>query len=418
MSYKNAIPRVVAIAEETTFADLTIDLGTSGDEIWCVNPDTSGLTEQMLDNENYVLRPEGKHKKVRALRNGGKVSTGHYLTAKGTNAAEAAASTMGWLDRIMRAGLGFVQTSFSIGLAGGTASAPEVDSDPGYVKGHWVFAVDASTGEGQFYRVISIATVTLTLDRDLHFTPDPGGADRLYAVNAATLHKDSLSDSSDGDHKTIALGVAGEHGEDYWLAAGCKPTVTVSGFNPGEMPMLNVEWMVADWALSTKPTLGTAPEGEAPLVTGRGSDTRMFFADFGSPLTDTQVFWKCEPKIGITHQQVMSPHGQQGVVGYTASGWGSSGVSLAVPFDADWYDDYEDQTEKHLLVQVGSTPTRAVAIYFPRLEPDASPVRGAHNDTTSMDLSYRALENTASAGSLTGDNLEAWRSSVVVLRVA
>jgi hypothetical protein len=59
-----------------------------------------------------------------------------------------------------------------------------------------------------------------------------------------------------------------------------------------------------------------------------------------------------------------------------------------------------------------------VGIVFPRLEYKVDPTRGVQTELTSREIEFRALEENDSAGALTGDSLEKWRSSMHILIVA
>ncbi len=69
-----------------------------------------------------------------------------------------------------------------------------------------------------------------------------------------------------------------------------------------------------------------------------------------------------------------------------------------------------------MLVQIGES-TNAIGIYMPRCEYGTEPVRSDEGGLTSSSITLRALMNKADPGSLTGDDLEKWRSPMHILIV-
>lgn len=422
MAYAHNIPRTVASAVETTFADTTINLDSATTEFFCVSPglDVSGLRQSAVPNDNYRQRPDGFHPMVVGLKSGTTVSWREYLTGSGANAAEAAQATTTQLAEHLRAALGGLRRGWSIGFAGGTASAPTVDSDPGFEVGDMIYAYDDSAGTGQFYRIEAIAAgppVTLTLDRNLHFTPV--AADSIKAVLQVYLHKDGLTIPGDVDNKTLAIVAKGEDAEDCFACYGVGVSATIEPIVQGEPVTVAFEGQVTTFLHETLsiPTLSTAPVGEAPLVAATGTSTFFYFATKAGTLADQDAF-RIEPKIGIKRAPVTGPNGVEGIHGYTATGFGENGLVVSVPFEEDYAQEFRARTERKALVQVGNGAADVIGIWFPRLEYKVDPTRGVQTELTSREIEFRALEENASSGALTGDALEKWRSSMHILMVA
>jgi hypothetical protein len=419
MAYAHNIPRTVASIVESTFADTTVDFDSNGVEFFALSPglDVSGLRQAVVPNDNYRQRPDGFHPMVRGLKSGTTVSWKEYLTGSGANAAEAGTSVATQLANHIKCAMGGLHLGHSIGFAGGTVSAPTIDSDPGFEQGDWIYCYDASAGVGQFYRIEGISSTTLTLDRDLHFTPD--AADSIKGVLDLYWHKDGLTVPGDADNDTLAIIAKGEDAEDCFACYGVGVSMTIDPIVQGEPVTVGFEGMVTTFLHEslTVPNLTGSPTGEAPLVAGTGTSTYFMWATKSGDYADADAF-KVEPKIGIKRAPVTGPNGTEGIHGYTATGFGENGLMVSVPFEEDYATEFRARTERKAIVQVGNGATGVVGIVFPRLEYKVDPTRGVQTELTSREIEFRALEENDSAGSLTGDSLEKWRSSMHVLIVA
>jgi len=112
----------------------------------------------------------------------------------------------------------------------------------------------------------------------------------------------------------------------------------------------------------------------------------------------------------------MGPNGYEGVHGHVDN-LGETGMEVMVPFDDDYATQYRAQTEKHALIQVG-TSVGAWGVYLPQIEYSQEPARSDEGGLSSATLAFRARENQDSPGGLTGDNLEKFRSPFHILIVA
>jgi hypothetical protein len=419
MGYAHNIPRTVASAVESTFADTTINLDSATTEFFALSPglEVTGLVQAVVPNDNYRQRPDGFHPMVVGLKSGGTVTWKEYLTGSGANASEAGTSVATHLANHIKCAMGGLHLGHSIGFSGGTVSAPTIDSDPGFEIGDWIYCYDDSSGVGQFYRIENIVTTTLTLDRDLHFTP--GSADSIKGVLDLYWHKDGLTVPGDADNDTLAIVAKGEDAEDCFAAYGVGVSMTIDPIVQGEPVTLSFEGQVTTFLHETLsvPTLSTAPTGEAPLVAGTGASTYFMWSTKAGDYADADAF-RIEPKVGIKRAPVTGPNGIEGIHGFTATGFGENGLMVSVPFEEDYATEFRARTERKAIIQVGNGASKVVGIVYPRLEYKADPTRGVQTEMTSREIEFRALEENASAGALTGDSLEKWRSSMHILIVA
>lgn len=418
----HALPRKFAFYTATAWGPSggPSDWSTDGTYTYVTNIDTAGLVQATVANENNVMRPRAKHANIRTLRNGS-MSFGVYAHAKTTHAAEGAAATTYHIAELLRAALGGRDLGYGIGFSGGSASAPEVDSDPGFEQGDWIYAFDTSTGIGEFYRITSIAAgppVVLTLDRDLHFTPV--GADRAYSVIDCYIHQAATTQHDHANHKTLWCLAQGDASTDVYVAKGVKPSLGISEITAGVPVQFSFDCQVAtfDADEAVAEDFGSAiPTGEAGLVSGIGTSTNVRFATYGDPLPSTNISARGSISVdpGVGYDIVDASTGWEGIEGFVDN-LGDTVLEMMVPFNSSYNAEFRAGTKKHVLVQIGES-TNAIGIYMPRCEYGSEPVRSDEGGLTSSSITLRALENEADPGSLTGDDLEKWRSSMHILIV-
>lgn len=429
MAVAHELPRKVALFTETAFyTGGPADWSANGTYFFVTSVDDSSVVQQTVPNENNRIRPLYTHDHIRTRRNS-QFPLETYLHANPTNAAEEAAATTFHLAEIAFAAMGGRDLGYAAGVASSEAEDAdelEIDSDPGYVQGDWLYVKDAN-GTGQFYRTEAAVDagppVTLTLDRDKHFTPDTGGADTVRAVIDCYMHGYAATQHDHANHKTMQFLVQGDLPEDVKVHKGCKPAMNINPIAPGEPLKLTFDVSVTGFEGADEATaedFGNAnPVGEAPLVPGIGTTHKVWLADVGSPLAEVTTRGAITPELGITYTAVegLGSGAPEGVAGYVLDVTQDCTVEVMVNFDADYVTEFRAGQRKHMLIQIGDGDD-AVGIYYPSLEYASEPVRNGEGSLTSSALSFRAHENTASPGALTGDNLEKWRSRVHLLFTA
>jgi len=425
----HAKPRQLSLFTETSFGPLggPADWSSNGSYFYAIDPETSGVAQQTVENENNQLRARGaQHQAIRTLRNGN-LTFGLYLHSKGTNAAEAAAATTFHVAELLFAALGGRDLGWSAGVVSSGAEDPdevEIGADPGFSQGDWLFIKQTSTGIGEFYRILSIAAgppITLTLDRDLAFTPDVGGADTIHAVIDCFVDGTVTTDHASASHKTMSFLAQGQDVDDLVIAKGCKPSVTIESIEPGAPARLSFDVLVTTFETAedrVKEDFGNAtPLGEAGIVPGIGETTTFKMATFGDPLVDVDTRGSYSCGVGVAYDRVTSPAGWEGVVGHVDT-LDVSTLEIMVPFDAANLADFRASEYKTALIQIGNTATSSVGIFYPKLSFASEPARSDEGGLTTHSLSFVAHEDSASPGALTGTNLEKWRSPLHILIVA
>lgn len=417
MAYSHALPRTVSSLLESSFNNQAPDFDSNGQEIFGFDVDLSSLEQAKVENMNFRSTVFNEHPMVLGLKSGSSVSMAQYLTGSGTNAAEDASATATELSNHLLAAWGGRSLNYATGLDSSSAATVDVDTGEGsnYEQGDLIYVYDDSEGEGHWLIVQSVSTDTLTVDRTFPFTATT--SDSIKGVIQCYPDHDALGSKDDTNYKTMALAFKGVASEDYWECYGCKPSVEIDEITQGTLPVLRFTYLVTSflWESLTADDLSGAPEGEAPNVIGTGNSCKFFLADVGDNLAEVDAF-SIQPRFGITHTGVDGPNGSEGRHGFIVDGL-DCGLDVTVEFDDDYGTDYRAETTKHALIQIGNAETGSVCIYFPRLEYSSEPRRSGENNV-SIDLTFRALLNTASSGSLTGQDLARWKAPFHVGMVA
>jgi len=421
---RHAIPREAKIFVESTFATPPADWTASGSNILLIEPDVSGVVEGVVDNENIRRFALGTYDKIHTLRSGGSFNFSSYIYSSTANAAEAATAVAYPLTDLFHNAMGGRDLGLCIGFAGGTAAAPEVDSETGFVVGDWIFAYDDSAGTGRFQRIVALPGAdVLTLDRDLAFTP--GAADVAHAVIECYLHELSLTQHTHAQHKTLSVYLQGQATDDAIDISGSKLALTVEPITDGEPMKASFEGSVTTFRseeLQVVTLTGTV-YGETGLVPGRGRTCTLELAPVGDPLAAQLIRGPITPTVGITWAPDSSPAGVEGRNGHVAEGFGGTMVEISVDYSDDWAEAFRAGTHYHMLVQIGNTPEGSVGIYYPNLEIAEEPVRVDVGGLSSCKIVFAAhmddhADSQIDTSGLSGDNLYKALAPMQVLFVA
>lgn len=397
----DARPKTVAYFIETTFATPPADWDASGTEIYTIGPDPGGAMQALVENENYLRTHLGSHGRIRGLKNCEVALGGLYLHGSPNVTAETAQAVAIPLSDLCEVAWGGVKRGYAEGFAGGTAAAPDLDSDANFAVGDWIFARDATDGEGEFIKITALPGAgVITPDRPLTFTPDAGGADTARAVIMCYPHGAALREHTDAAHKTLSVFMKGDHAEDLYEFVGCKLNLTMGEVVAGAPSKLDAALVVTTWdndGLSA-PTLSTTPAGEAPGIPGTGDNTFVMIADKGTAMASVECY-QATPSLSITHERVTGPNGTEGVHGHIAAGMAESTLTLVLEYDNAWQAKFEADTRQHCLIQVG-TGDNAWGIYFPDLELQ-QPKRTDQNGITAVTLTFHVHEDTSGSTDFT-----------------
>jgi hypothetical protein len=415
----HALPRDAAVTVEATFGEDQTDWPTNGAPIKIIEPDFE-LTRNEAENENITPRRHAVLDLVPGLKSDSTLSHAIYMTASGVNAVDQAPAAATTESDILRSALGGRTLGFRADLdGGGSAAAPTVATDPGFVNGDWAFGWDDSASAGRFVRIETIAPA-LTLNLLDPLLDAPTASDVLYAC--ITVYSDELAhDHTSANYTTLGWLIQGEDTDDVFAMRGCKPAVSIEGITAGERIKYTFDYLVADWpdVMPAKQSLVGAPSGIAPLTVGTGSKATVLIADVGSPLAAVDCRGTIEVELGVTWEKLMGPCSDvQGVKGYISSIEPAT-LTLRVAFDdVALVAEYLAGTKKHCLLQFGDQPTNATGIYFGNMEYMMRPQRVDEGGETITEIVLRALEDEADTTGLTGDDLAQRRAPFVLLHTA
>jgi hypothetical protein len=405
--------------EESTFGTAPADWDVSGIPFLCVNPQVEGLAREMLENANYRQRALASYPLVKSLKNG-TIGFGCYARGPGVVAAEDSNAVTFALAQFVKNAWGGIRLGYATGIASGSAAAPVVDAGEGaeYLDGDWFFAYDTSAERGEFALVDSVSTDTITLRFSLTFSPDGGGADAAHAVIVGFPNRLAMVNKDHADHETGSFFFVGEEPDDLFQPVGVKLNITaVEGLTPNEAPMISFEGMCRTFpnpTTLTRPDTDVDPEGEAPLATAVGTATTVRIGTLAGALAEIAPnSFAFTPGVASQPINALTDHGR---AGYTlAQGTAdASMLEIVVPYDPQWFDDFDDDVRKHVLLQIGDQPGEAFGIYFPHMQIAADPRRNVSDDIATITISLRPLEYVE-ATSETGNQLEQYRSKAVLL---
>jgi hypothetical protein len=405
-----------ALFQETTFGEgpTNWDADAAVREFLPIDPDWSELREGVVENRNARRRAFAPYPKLPALRNG-TFKFGIYAAGRATTVAAGVQSTTDAHSIMLRNAWGGLRLGYATGVVDDSTTAPEVTAAAGanYPAGSAFFAVDAA-GSGQFALVGSVAGDVLTLRTALDNAPASIGA----AV-ALFPHTRALTNRAHASHTTLSLYFRGEHTEDSAIGLGCKLNVTgLENTQAGGDASWAIEGMARDFQTETadRAALTGVPEGPTGPIVGRAG-TAVRIANVGTAaLVDVGAYtFAFTP--GIANAPVPGM-GEQGRLGYHSPGTEDTTLTVTVPYDAAWIEDFRAGQHKHVMVQVGDQPGDAYAIYLPNAEIAEDPKRGADADETSMTLVFRAREFAGATHTEGTDNYEMERARFQVWRAA
>lgn len=425
MAYGAANERTCFYFQETTFATAPADWSASGIAFLCVNPDTSGVKQNGVPNNNVRQRALATRPLVRSIKSEGTFSFDLYHHGRGGSlVAEGSNATTFFIADLLRNAMGGRSLGRRSGIAGGTTAIPNVDAGQG--TGWWPgavgFACDASdTSRGFFVVVDSVSTDALTLQFTMPFTPD-AAADTLGAVVCNYYDTDGLANRADANYFTHAFFFSGDVADDNVQLLGCKLNMTgVEGTAPGEEPTFKLSGMAATFTGSglSAPTPSAAPVGDAPLVAATGANTFVRIGTFTTLPCALTLYDAQNVKIttGVSSSQTKILGGTEGVAGYHLTGLDDVFIEFDVDHDDQWLIDYEAGVIKRVLIQIGTTAGTAIGYYAPYCEIVESPVRGDNDNVAVTKVKLRCLENHGTTVA-TGDNLEQYRSKIQFLHSA
>lgn len=439
----NSIQKVVAIAEEASFAavaspDWETLAGAEG-LMAVTEVEDSALRRAYIENENITRRPGDRNARIRGLRSGATAQISAYVSGLASgHAALGSQAAANVLDTMLRAAYGGQHLGYAADITGGTAANPTTTGAHGdnIEPWSWGYFWDDNggpdgNGAGEFKLIESVTdggagddTLSMAPGHDLSFVPE--AADEMRAVRVYTPHWDALEDHSHADHTTLTMLLQGRHEEDLFELKGVKPAVNFEAIEQGVAAKISIPLMLAYFLHNEialpGPTLAQALQGQPGDVIGSGRRTTMLWAAADAAFASAQFWGTVQPTLGVQHEHVVGPNGIEGVHGYGVAGdsYKAGQLELMADFTRAFRAEAEAAAERHLLLQIGNALTDGVwGMYFPQLSySDDAEVGSDRNARRQNTLRYDLRERqTLDETGLTEAQIHRARAKFAILLV-
>lgn len=409
----NAIQKAISLDREAAYGDGLADHDSpsgNGGLLYFTSENFAGVRQGVIDNRNYKKRPAAKHAKLLGLKSGSEVPLEMYMYGGAVNAAEGAQSARILRDEVFIGALAGEVRGYSAGIAGGTAAVPTVDTTQldSQATYSWGLFSDTSSGIRRFRKFSTVTdggmgmpdALNMLPDHALHFTPDGGGADRMYACVHHYPWFDAMEDHTHANHLSHTFFRKGRHAEDSVETLGCQIGIGQLVVTAGERPSLQIPVKVGNFVdpeSITQPDLTGTPSGVPGKTVGSGTETVLEMEALGTDLgTNARQFWgSITYNFGITYSPYDGPNGEEGIHGWGVeeAAYEAQTVEVTVPFDDDWMVGFRAETRYHMLLQVGNTSTNTWGVYCCRLAFAEEPEPTSHNGRKALILRFEMLED-------------------------
>lgn len=195
-----------------------------------------------------------------------------------------------------------------------------------------------------------------------------------------------LSPFHDGNCKSWTLQWLGGATTDNYTMYGCQPVGVKMTFAVNQVPMLEITWGVAHWAV---PGIGSGPPTVQSWSYPEPEPCLNWQVAIGGATVVYPVTKEVSFDLGLTRVALEGGHSDSGVEGWLATQRRPK-LTLSVLWDDAWHTMFDDQTALPVTVQVGSQPGRIIALCMPAARLVNLPKRGDRDGATVMDLEFEA----------------------------
>lgn len=327
-----------------------------------------------------------------------------------------------YLAKLLKHCMGGVHRGTSRAVTGGTTTEPTVDDATGIIPNSLVAFEDATSpaaadvGKVHFRRVLSIDTLTLTLDEELPFTPADG--DKAHGAVTAYLDEDVLEDavaSANGPHTLSWFVKKAKAGTDHlWQLEGSVASMQLQGLGRGELPSIQLAIMAANFRHGgadslTNPSFSSI-EGHAQL--SMGLDVLCSIQDYGTTAINLQDVHQVSFDPGFTRSAVPTitekTHRFEGLASWSFQPGDTRFSVTLLPYSDDWYADLHAGQEFRIRLYQpgdGSGAGKGWSLEIPRAQLVETPNRADVEQVHGVALVFQAMEpDNATGGS--NENLE------------
>lgn len=349
------------------------NLTTFGTRLQTIGPiDPSGLTQEKLEPDRLTQLRNEITPGVNGVF-GGEFETKFYLTGHGSTCAGAI--TLSALGTLLGIVIGNVTASGTntTSTGGGSASAPAVAAASGGIAGAMVRvgAIGDGAGGGQFSAVASHGSSVMTLQAALGGIPANGAV--FY--NPETIYP---TENPTGTHAVTGTRWLFQTANQEYECHGCYPkSVTFSGTNPNEEPMVTIKWGVSWWRPVASPTMPSATSVQT-FAHAKNACGSLFVQTNGTQTRATQNVRAFSFTIDLG---IVELYGHGGVDQYqVVVGCVRTTDSVSGEFVIDAEDataspalaaTWTANTVQHLLYSGSAADGTSWAVYFPYIRPTA-----------------------------------------------
>lgn len=216
---------------------------------------------------------------------------------------------------------------------------------------------------------------------------DPQG-DKVWGGFVAFLR--DLCPYHDGTTKSFTLQWLGGASTDNYTMYGCQPVGLKVTFAVNQVPMLEITWGVAHWAV---PGVGSGPESVQAWNYPEPEMSVDWQVAIGSGLDGDDVLYPVTKEVsfdlGLTRVALEGGHSLSGVEGWMATQRRPK-LTVQVLWESQYHTYFADQQALPVTVTVGSLPGRIIALCLPSARLVSLPKRGDRDGATVMDLEFEA----------------------------
>lgn len=364
--------------------------------------DLSGLTHEVLAPNRVVQYRNDGTPYIEGVK-GGQFTTklymaGHGSTMVGSPALNARENFIALAFGVSAA----LSAAASTTLTGGTAAVPLTTASGTFSAGGLcrIGALGDADGDGQMHAITTHTGTSLTLRTAMRATPANGAV--LYPVVQYAVPESPTTAALTGTR--MLLQTANLQAECH----GCWPmSVSITGLNPGELPMLEITWGVSWWEYSTAtfPTT-TASVGAAfnPAPVAAGS---LCMQDVGTTTRAERSY----RNLTLTHTLGIEP--LRGPGGVNAAQVVIGAKRTPDTIEIEWTEEADAQTLtpvlpllalgtfKHIEFTASTADGSAFGFAMPRACITNRPMQKADGNLNRLSIKLRAHTSTVTTNALT-----------------
>lgn len=374
-----------AIYPEVTQGLAPADWGASGLLIDHYEADVTEIKQELVQNTRMDLRPydHATATMLKGLRNCAAKSS-HPLHGSGVETAAAAQITETTAMKLLKHCYGGIHRSNSTTCTGGSATEPQLTAVTNIIPGCLIGFEDitspsaANSGLVFVRRVLSIDTLTVTLDEALPFTP--ANTDKVHAI--ATIYPSSDRIDMSDPVQTMGLFFQKHPSEvdKLWQLHAAAGSLSVK-IERGQEPRYEIAWQAAnfkhgaDGSLSA-PSWGGTPHGFAPLVVGR--NTKVSIGEYDDTTASDVHVHQAEVMPGFPAIRVPTVTEVddlvEGTKTYGANVLEKPGMTVTtVPHTDDWEVALQADTEYRVRITQHAAAGKVWCFYMPRAQLGETP---------------------------------------------